>query len=334
MSNFRPPICFKIKDHSMRFLLQIALIVTCLGIISCGQNASSEQGNDNADTGMDTSATTNRSLTALPDTHTCALRGSILQGNQFWIREQQVLVAIVADSTTYAKDLEAEGHRILEIYDTKDCSQILRQTLPVDQSPDFPYYIAEPTYNNVAQMVAVRGSTSIYVYDIANRRLLPKLTPKFQTKRESIDAQSGMIQHLEMWENFMVGYSQDYGAFVYNISNKQTPEAVLPFGEYKIADGDFGSMFLLASANGGVQGIVPQFDRNTGEFSVNPILDKPTNMDATVTKSAKNNRYLVLRDANSNAIGVDLQTHKRIDLPADVVTKPTQEVLTWMRKKK
>lgn len=316
----------------MRLLLQIFSVVLFLGFISCGQNPPDNQSDTTTQTSDSASLT--RSASALPDTHSCTLRGSILQGNQFFIRDQQILVAVVADSSTYDKKLEAEGHRILEIYDTKDCSQILRQTLPVDESADFPYYIAEPTYNNVAQMVAVRGSSSIYVYDLANRRLLPKLAPKFQTKREGIDAQSGMINHLEVWENFLVGYSQDNGAFVFDMTNKQVPQAVLPFGEYKITDGDYGSLFMLPSANGGEQGIVPQFDRESGEFSVNPILNQPTNLSETVTKSAKNNRYLVLRDSSNNAIGVDLQTRKRIDLPADVATKQTQEVLQWMRTKR
>lgn len=315
----------------MKFLLQAFLTISIIGFLSCGQNPP-EQSN-NATSGTTDTSTTSRSLAALPDTQNCTLRGAVLEGNQFWIRERQILVAIVADSSTFDKNLEADGHRILEVYDTRDCSQLLRQTLPVDKSADFPYYIAKPSYNNVGQMLAVRGTTSIYVYDLANRKLSPKLSPQFQTKRDGMDAQSGMIQHLEVWENFLVGYAQDYGTFVFDMRDKQNVKAILPFGEYKISDGDFGSLFMLPSANNSEQGIMPAYDRNSSVFSVNPILNQPTAMDKSVTKSAKNNRYVVLRDASNNAIAVDLQARKRVELPADVASKPTQEVLQWVRKK-
>lgn len=314
----------------MKFLLQTLLICTIIGLLSCGQNPPEQS--KNATSGATDTSTASRSLEALPDTQNCVVPGKTLEGNQFWIREQQILVAIVADSSTFDKNLDAEGHRILVVYDTRDCSQLLRQTLPVDKSTDFPYYIAKPSYNNVAQMVAVRGANSIYVYDIGNRKLLPKLTPQFQTKRDGIDAQSGMIQHLEVWENFLVGYAQDYGTFVFDMRDKQNVKAILPLGEYKISDGDFGSLFMLPSANNGEQGIMPSFDRNSSEFSINPIMSQPTQLDKSVTKSAKNNRYVILRDVSNNAIAVDLQARKRIELPADVASKPTQEVLQWVRK--
>lgn len=316
----------------MKFLLQALLICTLIGFISCGQNPP-EQSKSVASSVTDTT-TASRSLEALPDTQNCQLRGSVLEGNQFWIREQQILVAIVADSSTFDKNLEAEGHRILEVYDTRNCSQLLRQTLPVDESPDFPYYIAKPSYNNVAKIIAVRGANSIYVYDLENRKLLPRLIPKFQTKRDEVDAQSGMIQHLEVWENFLIGYTQDYGTFVFDMRDKQNIQPVLPFGEYKIADGNFAALFMVPSANNLEQGILPNYDRETGDFSVNPILNQPVAMERSVTKSAKNNRYIVLRDVNNNAIGVDLQARKRVELPADVASKPTQEVLQWMKNRK
>lgn len=316
----------------MKFLSCAFSIALIIGFIACRQNPPEQNTDSSAKAGD--SAAAERSLTALPDTHSCKIAGNVLEGNQFWIREAQILVAIVADSSTYDKNLDTEGHRILEVYETQNCNQLLRQILPVDESPDFPYYIAKPTYNNVAQMVAVRGSTSIYVYDLANRRLLPKLTPKYQIKRDAMDAQSGMIQHLEMWENFLVGYAQDFGAFVFDMRDKQNIQAVLPFGEYKIADGNFGTLFMLASANNLEQGIMPTYDLNSGAFSVNPIMNQPTAMDRSVTKNAKNNRYIVLRDANNQAIAVDLQARKKVELPADIAAKPTQEVLQWVKTKK
>ena len=318
----------------MKFLLQTFFFISVLSIFSCRQNPSNE-GDAGAQTSSDTS-TADRSLTPQRDTHNCNINGEMLENNSFWAREQEVLVAIVADSTTYSKDLDAPGHRILAVYNTKDCSPILRETLPVDESPDFPYYISDITYNNVTQLVGIRGTTSIYMYDVANRKLLPKLLPKFATQRPGIDAQSGMIQRLEVWENFLVGYAQDFGAFVYDMRNQQNPTAVMPFGEYKVQDGEYGSLFLLPAGSGDdEQGIVPSYNRETGEFKVNPIFEQPMNINTgQVNKSARNNQYIVMRDASNNAIAVDLKAHARVELPADMATKPTQQVLDFLKKKR
>lgn len=315
----------------MKYALPIFLLIVTLGMLSCRQNPSNE-GESNTSGNADTS-TMSRDIVAR-DTHNCKIEGEMLDGNSFWARDQEVLVAIVADSTTYSADLEAPGHRILEVYNTNDCSLIQREVLPIDESPDFPYYISDITYNNVTHLVGIRGTTSIYLYDVANKKLLPKLMPQFASKRPSIDAQSGMVQRLEVWENYLVGFAQDYGAFVYNLSNPQSPQAVMPYGEYKIQDGDYGSLFLLpADQDGKEQGIIPSYDRETGEFQVNPLFEQPRDVATQqVQKSARNNRYLVMRDANNKAIAVDLQAHQQINLPADVASQATQQVLDWVKK--
>jgi hypothetical protein len=303
-----------------------------VGIFACRQNTTSESGDRTANA-ADT-ATLERAATPQRDMHTCTVSGSVLEKNQFWAREQEVLVAIVADSTTYSKDLDAEGHRILAVYDTKDCSPILRQTLPVDESADFPYYISDITYNNVTNLVGIRGASSFYLYDVANRKLLPKLKPAFATTRPGIDGQSGMIQRLEIWENYLVGYTQDYGAFVFDMRNPQSPKPVMPFGEYKIQDGNYGSLFLLPAGSANAeQGIIPSYDRETGDFKVNPIFAQPIDVNtAQVNKSALNNRYLVMRDAGNQPVVVDLRNREQVKLPADMQSKPTQEILAWLRK--
>ena len=56
--------------------------------------------------------------------------------------------------------------------------------LPVDVSPDFPYFIiAEITYNNNSQLVAIHGFKLIYIYDVENRSLLPQLQPQYLSER-------------------------------------------------------------------------------------------------------------------------------------------------------
>ncbi|MFN7118413.1 MAG: hypothetical protein ACK4TA_16570 [Saprospiraceae bacterium] len=318
----------------MKYLLQVFILIVTLSLIACRQNPSNEGEGASTSTPQEYADTTGRGI-AVRDTHNCTVKGEVLEGNLFWARDQEVLVAITADSTTYSADLDAPGHRILEIYDTKNCSLIQRQVLPVDESPDFPYYISDITYNNVTHLVGIRGTSSIYLYDVASRKLLPRMKPQFATKRPGIDAQSGMVQRLEVWENYLVGYAQDYGAFVYNMTNAQNPTPVMPLGEYKVQDGEYGSLFLLPAGTGNAeQGIMPSYDRETGEFKVNTIFDQPIDINtAQVNKSALNNRYIVLRNtADNTAYAVDLQAQKRIDLPADIAAKPTQEILSWVRK--
>lgn len=316
----------------MKQLLQIILAAVFMTFIACGSdNASSNQ---QKTTDADSTAT-ERGLEPANfenTSHNCPIAGDVLPGNQFWAKDVQILVAIVADSTTYDEDLDAPSHRILEIYNTADCSLIERKTLPVDVSPDFAYYIAEITYNKINKLVAIRGAKTIYCYDVESRKLLPKMTPKFRSERFGVDAQSGQIQRLEVWEDYLIGYAQDYGVFAFDFADKQNPKAVMPFAEYAISESEFAPLFLLTFEQGGTQAIMPEYSRQSGAFLIHATFDSPMNLNSNVPQSARNNRYLVLREQGSNnAIAFDLEQHEQIELPADMITKPTQEVLQWMR---
>ena len=106
----------------------------------------------------------------------------VLEGNQFWIREKSILVAVTADSTTFDADF-GSSHRVLEVYNTESCELIQREVLPVNVSPDFPYFLAEITYNNESELVGIRGANTIYVYDVAQQQLLPELKPQYLSER-------------------------------------------------------------------------------------------------------------------------------------------------------
>lgn len=314
--------------YALPFLLSLALIA----LQACGGEApSGQQSGDNAGDTTSTSGTPGQyEDNQLPASHNCQPGGEILEGNQFWIRELETLVVVKADSSTLDPDY-GPSHRVLEIYDTKDCRRLARQVLPVNVSPDFPYYIAEITYNNTSRMLAIRGFSTIYLYDLANQSLLPVLEPKFLRERYGVDAQSGMIQRLEVWENYLIGYSQDYGSFVFDLSDRQAPKAVLPFGELE-SEEKFYPIFLLASG-GGYQAILPEYDREADKFAINPAFTAPLQLNLDVQKSARNNRFLVLRqtDAAKTPQAFDLLKRKRVELPADVASQQTQAILAWMR---
>ncbi|NUO01310.1 MAG: hypothetical protein HUU01_11910 [Saprospiraceae bacterium] len=315
----------------MRLLSGLLVLISIFFLSACG---GSDTTNTNAPTGSDTTGTPTEmeANQATPRAnHDCKIKGKILEGNQFWIKEQEVLVCIVADSTTVDKDL-GDSHRIVEAYDTKTCERIFRKALPINVSADFPYYLAEITYNNVNQMVAIRGFNTLYCFNVADKTLSPAMKPNFKTMRFPVDAQTGMIKHLEVWENYLAGFAQDQGVFVFDLSNRAQPKPVLPFAEYKLEENDFASLFLLTSGKG-QQAIVPTYDLEKSQFSVNALLEEPTELSRGVMETAKNNRYLVLRplDSTAPAIGVDMAKRKRVALPADKATAKTQEIVAWMK---
>lgn len=314
--------------YVMPFLLSLGLIAfqACGGDAPSGQQSGESTGDSTSTSGVPGQYENNQ----LQASHNCQPGGEILEGNQFWIRERETLVVVKADSSTLDPDY-GPSHRILEVYDTRDCHRLSRQELPVNVSPDFPYYIAEITYNNTSQMLAIRGFGTIYLYDLANQRLLPVLEPKFLRERYGVDAQSGMIQRLEVWENYLIGYAQDKGTFAFDLSDKQAPKAILPFGEYE-SEETFYPIFLLASGDG-YQAILPEYDREADQFSVNPAFASPLQLNLDVPKSARNNRFLVLRqtDAAKTPQAFDLLKRKAVALPANVASQPTQAILTWLK---
>lgn len=329
------------QDHktftSMRFALPFLFGIFLLAFTSCGGDSSSSR-QQGEGTATDTAATSGEEApegynqSQLRASHNCQVAGEILEGNQFWIREQEVLIVVKADSTTLDADY-GPSHRILEVYDTKSCNRIERKELPVDVSPDFPYFIAEITYNNTSRLVAVHGFNFIYIYDIENRRLLPQLQPQYLTERYGVDAQSGMIQRLEVWEKYLVGFARDYGSFAFDLSDKQAPKPVLPFAEYEMETQVFHALFLLES-QGGYQAIMPSFDYEADKFSINPAFESPIALNTDVSKNARNNRFLVLRQANEQktAVAFDLKGRERVALPDNITTQQTKNILDWLKK--
>ncbi len=318
----------------------LTLLLSCGGEVQTTQNQNPDNETSSTDVPQDSGSTEdyNNAARRLPqdvDAPECEISGKVLEDNQVWMSEQAIIAVIVADSTTYDEDY-GDSHRVLEIYDANTCKSIDRHVLPVNVSPDFPYYMAEINYNGASKMVAIKGFDKIFYYDLASRRLLSPLEPVFKGERYADDAQSGMIQRLELWENYLVGAAQDMGVFVFDLSNIEEPKVVEPFAEYEISEADFGSLFMIPSAQGGQQIIMPNYNIATDEFAVNPFFEKPKELNtAGINQSARNNRFLVIRESNQNRtpLAIDLQKRQLVQLPADVAGRQTQQILQWMREK-
>lgn len=312
-----------------KHLCKIVFVTLWLaGISACGGGSASQTDTTDTATSADTAGNTPEPA---PEPKVCEVQGKLLDGNKLILRDLQLMLCIVADSSTFDTDY-GDSHRILEVYDTRDCKRIERKELPVNMSPDFPYYLAEITYNNSSRIAAIRGFTTIYLYDLENRRLLPAISPKYASERFGEDAQSGMIVHLELWEDYLVGYARDNGSFAFDLRDKQKPRAIMPYAEYKTGNEEFNAMFLLESHLGGKQAIAPAFDADSNKFAINPLLTQPQELVTETVRSAKNNRFIVIRKAADNkALAIDLQQCKPVDLPDEVAVKPVQEVLKWVK---
>lgn len=306
---------------------------------SCTENATTSAPADNSPVVETPDKPKSRSLPTnanqitrnLKQQQKCKINGEVLAENELWLKDQGKLICIMADSSTYDANL-GMSHRILEVFNTYNCSLELKLTLPVNLSPDFPYFLADINYNNDSKIVAIKAAKTIHCLNLTTQKMLPLLTPDFKTKRESVDASSGTIIRLELWEEFLIGFAQDMGTFVFDLSDKSGPKALLPFAEYKLDDTRFNSLFLLASDNKNYQAILPTYDWEEEVFSINPIFKTPMPISTDVQKSALDNQFIVLRqEEKKNALLVDMKARKNRTLPAELIGKTTKEILSWAK---
>ncbi len=312
------------------------LPVVMLFVMGCETDTTSSGSGDVTPDNTDSSGI-DVSDSDIPTTYSnkdCPIKGSFLTGNKLVLPEKQTIAYIVADSTTRDEQF-GESHRILVVFDSESCKERGRVTLPINNSPDFPYYLAKINYNNSSNLLGIRGFDKIFCYDLENNKLLPELTPAYKLERYGEDAQSGMIQRIEVWEQFLIGYAMDEGTFAFDLRDPAAPKNVLPFAEYAINETTFASLFLFPSSDGGTQCLMPKFDIEKDEFSINPLLDRPAEIDTNVPASATNNRYLVLKmkDNDKTPLAFDLQNYEKVDLPEDMTAKPVQEILKWMKER-
>ena len=262
----------------------------------------------------------------------CPIEGTILEGNSLVLTEAAIRLVIKADSSTL-DPVYGESHRILEVYDTRSCSLLTQKILPVNESPDFPYFLAEINYNHSSKQVAIRGAFDIYCFDVPTGRLLPPLTPVFEPERNRQDAQSGMIQRLELWELFLVGHARDYGAFVFDLTDTDRPRAVVPFSTYRdpVLE-DWHDLFLLPSEKGGYQALMPVYDGEEQAFFVHALFPEPLDIEAGTGWSGEGTPYVIFRKkgGGGTALVADMRTRALVSLPAALGEQDDAAILGWL----
>lgn len=274
---------------------------------------------------------------AIPEQKDCTISDSHYEKNVYVIKELAQQICILANESTKDQEL-GESHRILRIVNTIDCSAILEKTLPVDRSADFPYYLVPGTYEEKNQIIAIQGFSSTHYYDVKNQKLIGPIEPDFLSEKEAVDAQSGMIRGLTVWGNYLLGHCVDYGNFAFDIRDPGNPKPVLPTAEYLIPKTEeYNYLFVLETSNGLYQAILPTSDIDAGGtmFELDKLFGQPLKVNNKVAKNVQNNRFIVFND-NTNAnqprkVVVDMFSKKRVDLPANIATLKTGEVLDWLK---
>ena len=273
---------------------------------------------------------------AIPSSHDCTVRGKMVEENDFWIPEEQLWICIVADNITRDIDF-GDSYRIFDVYDTKNCSQLKRKVLPVNNSPDFPWYLFQNTYEEKNQVICTSGFEFTFCYDVENRKLLPRMKPEFLLPRTALDAQTGLTLSMAVYDSYLFGYAQDLGFFAYDLTDKKNVKTFLPISEYHLKkDNQFHSLFLLPSGNKTYQAIIPTLDQNEGKISLSTLWKKPISVDPLVAKNVRNNRFQILTDLrspNKTKVALDLGKQKSVDLPAKISTASVKEILNYLKTK-
>ena len=267
----------------------------------------------------------------LKKANNCKSSAKTIEDNELFLPKEGIWLTIAADSTTTDVDF-GDSYRILEVYNTANCERIFRQTLPINNSPDFPYYIFAESYNTASRVICMPAFGWVYCYDVAAKKLLPELVPKYLSPREGVDAQSGMPLGLASEGMHLFGYARDLGAYAFDLSKKEGPKALLPLAETSQGG---TSLFAIGDGKGNFQLLLAYFDQNQQQLELQKLFDTPRPVIPTVSKRAANNRYVVLKEKQANGrqlhVAIDMEDKRMLVLPEDIAQQSVQQILKWIR---
>lgn len=277
----------------------------------------------------DTASTVAPAPIPLPDDHDCEIAGIADRNDEFWVRPAQVLVGVLNEDG--GENLVSR----VKALDTRTCEEIFNSTLPANEG-GYAYYLARPQYNSSNRLVGIHGFNRVYVYDAERNKLSPQLRPEFQNTRVMSDAQSGAIERLEIWEDYIFGYATDMGVFALDLTDADEPKPLLPFADHKAPDDTYGSAFLLPQNDGKAQILVPRWDFQKSELDMNPIFDRPVRVSTDAAAAARNNQYLVIYEfddaGNRSPVALDMRRRERVPLPETVAKQNVSGILQHLRR--
>ena len=310
------------KKHTIYWLF-----CYCFFLIACQSNQSDQTTSTTPP--PPTTAPAPQETPPPPTRPDCPLSGQLLEGNESWLAQQALLVRIIADSTTFDQEF-GESHRILEVYDA-NCKRIHRQTLAINFSPDFPYYLSTEGYNDSLGMICVQGFDFVYCYDAANRRAVPELRPSFRTERIGVDAQSGSPLGLRYYQHYLIGAAMNFGAYAFDCS-VFPPKAILPKAEYRSQQEDYNDLFLLKNKENRYQCVYPAPNFDDGGLGLTLLADQAFEWDSTSINTTKDGRWVVITTKEESKMAIDLEQPKAIELPEEIAKQAPKAVLKYLGK--
>ena len=265
----------------MKIALHIFYLILFVSVYAC--NPPAPRADDDMSSSEKKSTSTQKS--------DCDFSGKVLPENQFLLRDLKRLVVL---STS-----DANPSGLLEVFNSEDCSVVKQIALPENLAPDFPYFLAEIMYNNQSKIVGIRGFDKICLYDAEANELSMPFAPQYLTKRMAAgDAETGRVLRLEVWEDYLIGFAEGNGAFVYDLENPLEPRPILPVAEYKQKDESYSSLFLLPSEkkNETYQAIFPRYDADTGTFGIISLFEKPQPLLPRALAASENSKMVALQE--------------------------------------
>lgn len=233
----------------------------------------------------------------------CAFNGEVLTQNKYLLRDLKKFIVLSMS--------EDKPSGVLEVYNSLDCSLLKQIELPVNGSPNVPYYLAQIMYNKNSNVIGIRGLDKICLYNAQRDTLTPPLMPKYFSKRSSENEEANHILHVEVWENYLLGFAKENGAFIFNIEDITTPKSILPIAEIKKTDKEYSSLFLLPSNvnKQAYQAIFPQFNYDLNRFEIRSLFDEPKALKSKNVQLDNKYKTIILQGENE-AYKVDMVKQK------------------------
>ncbi len=265
----------------MKTALHIFCLILLTSLIAC--NPPAPRADDDAQASEKKAMTTAKG--------DCEFSGEVLPENKFLLRDLKRLVVLATS------DENPSG--VLEVFNSEDCSVVNRIVLPENLAPDFPFYLAEIMYNNQSKIVGIRGFDKFCLYDAEANKLSMPFAPQYLNKRMAAgDAETGRVLRLEVWEDYLIGFAEGNGAFVYDLKNPLEPKPILPVAEYQLKDDSYSSLFLLPSEknNETYQAIFPRYDEETGTFGIVSLFERPQPLLPRSLGASANSKMVALQE--------------------------------------
>ncbi len=302
------------------------LIILSL-FFSCGSETSTTNNDTDGDLMVETDTASRNITTAFNED--CKPKAKVLEGNSLLIRESGAAVFIGADSTTFDEGM-GESHRLLIVMDMERCKEKDREILPVNVSPDFPYRLADISYHRMRDVIAVKGLKTVLCYDMKKQQVFGPVFPAFKNERELADAQSGNIERLEIWEDYIIGYATDLGAFVFVIEEDNSLTPFLPAVEFPGRGLSYSSLFLIPTADGRMQAIIPSMeDQPPYGFSIEALFEQALELEGEAQAIPPRFGLLGRMPAGEQVV-VDVWEKKQIALPDNIKKATVEEVRKWL----